>query len=164
MKLVPLLFWIALLAAIAACGPSATLTGPPPAATQQQPTVTPKAPPPRATPAPTATVAATHRPATATPAPTVTPTEPLLSEIPKLRLVEIPPDHTAAPIAMLPGDSLLYAYINIEAAAQRPTYQEQIEFALDRFVGADELLFAEELLVSVGTRALALSTPYSIGE
>ena len=74
-------------------------------------------------------------------------------------MVEVSPDHPAALLSLLP-DSRLYAYVNLETAAQRPDLQEHVEFQLGHFVSQNELPFAEELLLSVGAKALVLSFPF----
>ena len=70
--------------------------------------------------------------------------------------VEVPGDHPAAMLALLP-DSTMYAHINLESVLQRPDMQEHVEFQLSHFVTLDELPFAEEMLISVGADALLLS-------
>ena len=73
--------------------------------------------------------------------------------------IGIPFDPLTASLAMLPeGQSLIY--INMETAAIRPAFQEDLEFQLSHFISMDELPFAEGWLRSVGTRSLALSHPY----
>ena len=74
-------------------------------------------------------------------------------------MVEVEADHPAASLALLP-DSMLYAYIDIDGVAERPGMQEHVEFQLAHFVSRDELPLAEELLVSVGARALLFSAPF----
>ena len=104
-------------------------------------------PRPTATPEPTAAV------------PAEAPTEPPPAEAPQLPTVEVPGDHPAAALSLLP-DSMMYAYINLETVSQRPDLQEHVEFQLSHFVTLDEVPFAEELLVSVGADALLFSTPF----
>ena len=148
---------VLLLAAIAACGSEATPTAPPPTATQlPTATVVPTATlqPPTATPPPTATT-----PPTADAAPTPVPP----SETADSQLAEISPDHPAALLSLLPADSLLYAFVNIETVVERPDLAEHVEFQLGHFVSMDELPFAEELLFAVGARSLVLSSPQSRG-
>ncbi len=77
--------------------------------------------------------------------------------------VEVPPDHPAAVLALLP-DSRMYAYINLETVLQRPALQEHVEFELGHFVSLDELPFAEELLVSIGAEALLISSAFYSNE
>ena len=74
--------------------------------------------------------------------------------------VRIPSDHPAAPLAMLPANSLIYTHINIESAKSRPDLQEHVEFQLAHFVSEDQLPFAEELLEGSGVSTLTLSRPH----
>ena len=176
---------LTLLALFVACGPAATPTTEPVIEQTAAPTAvpteaaaaeTPRQPvqparsrtvaPPTRTPAePTATTAsrptagATGPSPTATlPAPTVEPRRPSPTERPQLPAVEVPPDHPAAVLALLP-DSRMYSYINLETVSQRPDLQEHVEFQLAHFVSQGELPFAQELLVSIGAEALLLSSP-----
>ena len=176
-------------AATLACGTEASPTAPPaveatlaptadatataaPTETPRQSTTVPSpVPVTEARPQATATVAPTvtaeptaiegasprqrQRSGTATPAPT----EPPPTEAPQLNLVEVPPDHPAALLALLP-DSMMYAYINLETVWQRPDLQEHVEFQLAHFVSLNELPFAEDLLMSVGADVLLLSSPF----
>ena len=119
--------------------------------------------PATATPVPSATAVATatllpptERPATATPAPTES-----SAEDPGPARVAIAEGHPAAALALLPGDSPTYAYIDLGTVSERPDLREHVEFQLSHFVGGSELPFAEELLLTVGARALALSSPGS---
>ncbi len=73
-------------------------------------------------------------------------------------LVEVPREHLAAALALMP-DSELYIYINLDAVSQRPGLQEHVEFQLSHFVTSDEIPFAEELLASIGADALIFSFP-----
>ena len=121
---------------------------------------TPTAQPATATPLPlTETVAPTERPPAAT-RPTPRPTVQPPTEALPLPTVEIPADHPAAALAMLPG-ALFYAYINLETVSQRPGLKDHVEFRLGHFVSRDELPFAQDLLISVGVRALALSSLFT---
>lgn len=189
LKFASLLWLLILLIALVACGTEAAPTAPPAveatlastgaAAATAEPTETPRqsttvpslVPATEAPPRATATVAPTvtaeptaiegaaprqrQRSGTATPAPAAPPP----TEAPQLNLVEIPPDHPAAQLALLP-DSMMYAYINLETVWRRPDLQEHVEFQLAHFVSLDELPFAEELLVSVGADVLLLSSPF----
>ena len=189
LKFASLLWLLILLIALVACGAEAAPTAPPAveatlaptadATATAEPTETPRQSttvpslvpateaPPRATEtvAPTVTAEPTaiegaaprqrQRSGIATPAPTGPPP----TEAPQQNLVEIPPDHPAALLALLP-DSMMYAYINLETVWQRPDLQEHVEFQLAHFVSLDELPFAEELLVSVGADVLLLSSPF----
>lgn len=161
---IPFLCLLILLAVLAACSPSATPTSPPPTPTALRPTSTPTTPPPTATPrqltaTPVPPPSATTAP-TSTPRPEGGPSAPLPTEVPLLGSVRIPLDHPAAPIAMLPANSLIYTHINIESVASRPDLQEHVEFQLAHFVSEDELPFAERLLVGSGVRTLTLSRPH----
>ena len=73
-------------------------------------------------------------------------------------MVEVPPEHPAAALALMP-DSELYVYINLDTVSQRPGLQEHVEFQLSHFVTSDEIPFAEELLSSIGADALIFSFP-----
>ena len=173
MKLVPWLLWMALLAAIAACGPSATPTTPPPTPIQQQPTIAPITPPPNetqqqptvapatprppATAAPTATVASTtteEPPPTATPPPAAPAEPPRLDSLP-LPIVEIPLTHPAALLAVLPAGTTQFMFANIETVLERPVFEEIFEYGLMDFVD-DEKSPSEELLRSSAVNALIL--------
>ena len=124
--------------------------------------------PPTLTAAPTATAqpSPSAAPTVTTPAPTSTlrpeggPSVPLPTEVPLLGSVQIPPDNPAAPLAMLPANSLIYTHINIASAAARPDPQEHVEFHLAHFVSEDQLPFAKELLAGSGVRNLTLSRPH----
>ena len=156
MKFLVWLFCMGLVGALTACGSSATPTAQPPTATLS----------PTATVAPTATL----EPPTATPTPSgpqttsaaPTPTPP--SETADSQLVDISSDHPAALLSLLPADSLLYAFVNLETVAERPDLAEQVEFQLGHFVSTGELPLADELLIAVGARALVLSSFLSSGE
>ena len=111
-------------------------------ATLQAPTVAPTVAP-TATAAPTASTAPAETP----------PPDPTQST-----LAEIPPDHPGALLSLLPAESNLYAYINLETVVERPELAEHVEFQLGHFVSMDELPLAEELLIAVGARALVLSS------
>ena len=163
-----IVLWIALLAlstAIAACGsaempPASPATATPTAAPSDAvPTETVSSPALTPTGAPEPT--ASEGTATATPVPTASPTSPAPTEPPT---VEVPSDHPAAPLALLPEGSMQYLYINLESVPQRPDLRDHVEFQLGHFVSRDELPLAEELLLTIGARALALSTPFSSGE
>ena len=52
-------------------------------------------------------------------------------------------------------------FVDIETVTQRPAFQEDVEFQLSHFVSMEEVGLAEELLRSIGTHAIALSSPYS---
>ena len=73
-------------------------------------------------------------------------------------MVEVPEDHPAAALSVMP-DSELYVYIDLDAVSQRPGLQEHVEFQLGHFVSLDELPLAEELLASIAASALILSFP-----
>ena len=167
MKIVFVLCLLALLTALGACGSAATPTvqpvaetqPPPPTARMEpptkipiRPTATPTVQPPTATPPPTATVAPTP---TATPTLTGMSPEPLTSEIPQLPIVEIPSDHPATLLAMLPASTTDFMFTNIETVMERPVFQETFQYGLMDFVG-DEKSPSEELLRSAGVNALAL--------
>ena len=164
-----IVLWIALLAlstAIAACGSAEMPTASPAtatptaASTDAVPTETVSSPALTPTGAPDPT--ASEGTATGTPpVPTVSPTSPAPTESPT---VEVPSDHPAAPLALLPGRSRDYLYINLERVSQRAELRDHVEFQLSHFVSGDEQPFAEELLLTTGARALALSTPFSSGE
>ncbi len=162
----------ALLAALVACGADETPTEqlvaatatPQQIAAEQATEVSPTAAPRLATAAVAPTdnpgPAPTEAPATATsPPPTATPTETPPTEEPRLPTVGVTAGHPAALLTLLP-ESTLYVYINLETVSQRPELMEDVEFQLAHFVSTDELPFAEELLVSVGVKALMLSSPF----
>ena len=92
--------------------------------------------------------------------PTTTPTEQPHTETPQTPISEIPLDHPAAPLALLPVDASSFTFVDIESVGQRPAFQDGVEFQLSHFVSGDEIPFAEELLRSIGARSLALSSPY----
>ena len=176
MKSIAILWVLLLVAGIAACGSE----GNPTAETAVEPTTLPAigalTTEPSVVPAteglvePTATLAPAPTPTAAAtptvPAPTHTPrleggpSAPPPTEVPLLASVEIPPDHPAAPLAILPADSLIYAHINIETTSKRPELQDHVEFQLGHFVSGDELAMAEELLATAGARTLTFSIPY----
>ena len=190
MKFVLWICLLITLASLAACDSAATATALPPTETSlprtptpQQPTVAPTTPPPPATPSPPKATTAptvtkeTTEAATPAPTPTAAATPTMLAptgtprpeserlplppaEVPLLQSVEIPADHPAAPLAMLPADSLIYAQINIGTTSIRPELQEHVEFQLGHFVSGDELAIAEELLGTAGVRTLTVSIPY----
>ena len=143
-----------LLATIGACDSAAT-----PTPTAQPPTATPI--PPAATVAPTDPPAATASPPTPTaaPPPTVaaTPAEGSPTDRPKPDVVAIPSDHPAVPFSLLPGDSRVAMYLDIETVSQRPALSEAIEFQLWNFFSNRDLPLAEEMLNSADVRALSLS-------
>ena len=91
--------------------------------------------------------------------PTTTPTEQPHTETPQTPISEIPLDHPAAPLALLPVDASSFTFVDIESVGQRPAFQDDVEFQLSHFVSGDEIPFAEELLRSIGARSLALSSP-----
>ena len=133
--------------------PTATLMAVPLTETPVQPTATSAA-------TPHGSGGATVAAAAHTPIPVGGPSAPLPTQVPLLQSVEIPQDHALAAFAMLPADSLIYAYINIETTSIRPDLREHVEFQLGHFVSQDELPFAEELLSTAGARALTLSIPF----
>ena len=90
--------------------------------------------------------------------PTATPTEQPHTETPQTPISEIPLDHPAAPLALLPVDASSFTFVDIESVGQRPAFQEDVEFQLSHFVSGDEIPFAEELLRSIGASSLALSS------
>ena len=163
-----IVLWIALLAlstAIAACGSAEMPTASPAtatptaASTDAVPTETVSSP--ALTPTGASDPTASEGTATGTPVPTVSPTSPAPTESPT---VEVPSDHPAAPLALLPGRSRDYLYINLERVSQRAELRDHVEFQLGHFVSGDEQPLAKELLLTTGARALALSTPFSSGE
>ena len=81
--------------------------------------------------------------------------EPLPSEIPQLPIVEIPSDHPATLLAMLPASTTDFMFANIETVMERPVFQEIFQYDLMDFVD-DEKSPSEELLRSAGVNALIL--------
>ena len=163
LKIIAVSCLLLLMVVIAACGgpaatpsalpatealPPLTATMEPHSETPTRLTSTPMVQPPTATPQPTATV-----PPTATAA--ATPTEPLPSQFSQLPTVEIPPDHPAELLAMLPAGTAEFMFANIETVIERPVFQEIFEYGLMDFVG-DEKSPSEELLRSAGVNALVL--------
>ena len=94
------------------------------------------------------------------PTTTTTPTEQPHTETPQTPISEIPLDHPAAPLALLPVDASSFTFVDIESVGQRLAFQDDVEFQLSHFVSGDEIPFAEELLRSIGARSLALSSSH----
>ncbi len=108
---------------------------------------------------PTATP--TEQPANETPErPTATPTEQPPAETPP-PVAETPLDHPLAPLAMLPADTKVHIFVDLETVTQRPAFRDDVEFQLSHFVDGDEIPLAEDLLRSIGADAIALSSLYT---
>ena len=69
--------------------------------------------------------------------------------------VEIPPDHPAALLAMLPSDAAQFVFANIETAMERPVFREELEYGLEEFVD-DEKSPGAELFRASGVTAMVL--------
>ena len=78
--------------------------------------------------------------------------------------VEISQDHPGVLLSLLPSDTILYTFVNIETATGRPELTEHVEFQLGHFVSMEELPLAQELLIAMGARAIVLSSLTSRGQ